>query len=73
MQWTWADNVRYAFRIGGAVSERMLAAFPELQAGDQAAGATTLYGRIEDPTVLRGLLARFDALGLVVLEMRRLD
>jgi hypothetical protein len=61
------------FRIDGVLSERILAALPELRAGDQTTGkTTTLYGRIDNPTDLRGMLARFDALGLIVLEMRRL-
>ncbi|MFC9553847.1 hypothetical protein ACFTWF_23655 [Rhodococcus sp. NPDC056960] len=69
-----ADNVRYAFRIGGVLSEKIVAAFPELQVGDRTTGeTTTLYGRIDSPTDLRGMLARFDALGLTVLEMRRLN
>lgn len=69
---TWPDNVRYAFLIGGSLSERILAAFPELTVSDVTTGDTTLYGRVDNPTELRGMLARFDALGLTVIEMRRL-
>ncbi|MCQ4121743.1 hypothetical protein [Rhodococcus tibetensis] len=69
---SWPDNVRYAFLLGGRLSERVLAAFPELDVSAVTTSDTTLYGRVDSPTDLRGLLARFDALGLTVIEMRRL-
>jgi hypothetical protein len=69
---TWPDNVRYAFLISGTLSERVIAAFPELDVSGVTTGDTTLYGRVDSPTDLRGMLARFDALGLTVIEMRRL-
>ena len=68
----WPGKVRYAFLISGALSDRVLAAFPELDVSDVTTGDTTLYGPVHGPTDLRGLLARFDALGLTVIEMRRL-
>ncbi|AWK70711.1 MULTISPECIES: hypothetical protein [Rhodococcus] len=71
-QSTWPDNVRYAFLISGTLSERVIAAFPELDVSGVTTGDTTLYGRVDSPTDLRGMLARFDALGLTVIEMRRL-
>ncbi|PTR24026.1 hypothetical protein C8K36_10836 [Rhodococcus sp. OK519] len=66
----WPATVRYAFLVGGELSERVLAAFPELQVSETA--HTTLYGPVRSPTELRGMLARFDALGLTLVEMRRL-
>ncbi|RVW00949.1 hypothetical protein [Rhodococcus spongiicola] len=65
-------TVRYAFLVGGELSERVLAAFPELQVSETAHAHTTLYGPVRDNTELRGMLARFDALGLSLVEMRRL-
>ncbi|MGO4203447.1 hypothetical protein AB4Z09_17185 [Rhodococcus sp. TAF43] len=68
----WPATVRYAFLVGGELSERVLAAFPELQVSETARAHTTLYGPVRSPTELRGMLARFDSLGLTVIEMRRL-
>ncbi|MFZ2176571.1 MAG: hypothetical protein WAW17_21530 [Rhodococcus sp. (in: high G+C Gram-positive bacteria)] len=68
----WPQGVRYSFLISGVLSDRVVAAFPELEVSDVTTGDTTLYGRVAGPTDLRGLLARFDALGLTVIEMRRL-
>lgn len=68
----WPATVRYAFLVGGELSERALAAFPELQVSETAHARTTLYGPVRSPTELRGMLARFDALGLTLVEMRRL-
>jgi hypothetical protein len=63
--------MRYQFTIDGELSERALAAFPEL-AGDRDNGTTVLSGAVSDPTGVRAVLARIDNLGLTVLEMRRL-
>ncbi|MBM4723339.1 hypothetical protein GS439_12440 [Rhodococcus hoagii] len=69
---TWPATVRYAFLVGGELSDRVLAAFPELQVSETTHAHTTLYGPVRSPTELRGMLARFDALGLTLVEMRRL-
>ncbi|WP_072690216.1 hypothetical protein [Rhodococcus marinonascens] len=69
---SWPGNVRYTFLISGSLSDRVLAAFPELDVSDVTTGDTTLFGRVDGPTDLRGMLARFDALGLTIIEMRRL-
>jgi hypothetical protein len=63
--------VRYEFVLAEALSDRLLAAFPELRASESGQ-QTTLSGPVAGPTELRGLLARFDTLGLTVLEMRRM-
>lgn len=63
--------MQYQFTIDGELSERALAAFPELT-GDLAHGTTVLAGPVADPTGIRGILARIDNLGLTVIEMRRL-
>lgn len=63
---------RYQFLIDGDVSVRVQAAFPQLQAGHAVGGFTTLYGPVADPTSMRSIMARLDALGLTVAELRRL-
>lgn len=65
---TW----RYEFLLGVRVSDTVRAAFPELRSGPGPAGGTVFYGEIEDDAHLHGLLARFQTLGLTVIEMRRL-
>lgn len=62
---------RYEFILDGELSDRALAAFPELS-GRHRALTTSLYGPVADGTVMRGILARIDDLGLTLLEMRRL-
>ncbi|MFC4606013.1 hypothetical protein [Rhodococcus kronopolitis] len=66
------SRVRYEFLLRGELSERVLAAFPELDVAPTPHAYTTLYGPIDGDTRLRGMLARFDALGITVVEMRRL-
>ncbi|MEU3982130.1 hypothetical protein AB0F77_18840 [Streptomyces sp. NPDC026672] len=63
--------MRYEIRIAGHLSETLAEAFPELEhvvVSDQ----TLLYGPVVDDAHLYGLLARFQSLGLRLLEMRRL-
>ncbi len=51
----------------------MAAAFPELTESTTASSrGTVLYGPITDRAHLHGLLDRFHAYGLTVLEMRQL-
>ena len=49
----------------------MLRAFPGLQ-GDTRDGDTLLRGAIPDQSALHGVLAEIQALGLELLELRRL-
>ncbi|MBC2644424.1 hypothetical protein H5400_37295 [Rhodococcus wratislaviensis] len=67
----WPENVYYRFVLAEGVSERVLAAFPELVARSGPADEVTLYGRVHGPPDLRELLARFDDLGLTVIEIHR--
>ncbi|MER7753733.1 hypothetical protein [Kitasatospora sp. NPDC097643] len=63
--------MRYEFRVAGCVSEVLGAAFPELDRvplPDQ----TLFIGTVTDEAHLYGLLGRFQAVGLRVLEMRLL-
>ncbi|GAA4481466.1 hypothetical protein GCM10023094_29660 [Rhodococcus olei] len=65
-------RVRYEFLLRGELSERTLSAFPELSPSHSSGDFTRLYGPVNDDSALRAMLARFDALGLTVIEMRRL-
>lgn len=64
---------RYEFVVRGALSERALAAFPELTHVPAPDGCTRLAGPVDGDQGLRTLLARFDVLGLTVIEMRRVS
>ncbi|MFF4804402.1 hypothetical protein ACFY1U_39520 [Streptomyces sp. NPDC001351] len=63
--------MRYEIRVDGQMSDTLTAAFPEL---DSFVGPrqTVLLGEVTDEAHLYGLLARFQSLGLHVVEMRRL-
>jgi hypothetical protein len=62
---------RYRFRIRGRLGETIRSAFPTLQA--QVSGDdTVLTGPLADRAALYGLLAQIEALGLELLEVRRL-
>jgi hypothetical protein len=62
--------VRYQIRVRGELGRTILAAFPALRA--QAQGQdTVLTGPLADQAALYGVLARVEALGLELLEVRR--
>jgi hypothetical protein len=62
--------VRCEIRVRGVLGETLLEAFPGLRA--QPAGAdTVLTGELPDEAALHGVLAEIAALGLVLLELRR--
>ncbi len=58
--------------VDGELSERALAAFPELSTAPARQGMTVLFGAVAGPTAMRGILARIDNLGLTLVEMRQL-
>ncbi|MEU8519456.1 hypothetical protein [Streptomyces sp. NBC_01216] len=62
--------MRYEIRVEGQMSRTMTDAFPELESC-VLAGQTLLFGQVVDEAHLYGLLARFQSLGLHVVEMRR--
>ncbi|MFE7777071.1 hypothetical protein ACFU5O_24900 [Streptomyces sp. NPDC057445] len=63
--------MRYEFRVSGHLSTAVAGAFPELKEAT-VPEETVLYGPVTDEAHLYGLLARFQDLGLHVVEMRRL-
>ena len=61
----------YQIRVRGRLGRTMLAAFPALQA--QAQGEeTVLTGTLADQAALYGVLAQIEALGLELLEVKRI-
>ena len=62
---------RYRICVRGPLGETICSAFPALQA--RASGAdTVLTGPLPDRAALYGVLAQIEALGLELLEVRRL-
>ena len=62
---------RYRIRVRGHLGETIRGAFPALQARDSG-GDTVLTGPLPDRAALHGVLAQIEALGLELLEVRRL-
>jgi hypothetical protein len=64
-------SLRYKFLVRGHLGETLLGAFPALQA-ETSGGDTLLKGALPDQAALHGVLAEIEALGLELLEVRRL-
>jgi len=62
---------RYQIRIHGRLGQTMCCAFPGLQASAED-GNTVLTGVLADQAALYGVLAEAEALGLELIEVRRL-
>jgi len=62
---------RYRIRVRGPLGETIRSAFPALQAR-ASGGDTVLTGPLPDRAALHGVLAQIEALGLELLEVRRL-
>lgn len=61
----------YEIRVRGRLGETMLGAFPTLEARG-ADGDTVLTGVLPDQSALHAVLEQVEALGLELLEVRRL-
>ena len=72
---TGARNGRQAYRyricVRGRLGETIRSAFPALQA-QASGGDTVLTGPLPDRAALYGVLAQIEALGLELVEVRRL-
>jgi len=64
-------SYQYSIRVRGRLGETMRSAFPALQA-ESSGGDTVLTGPLPDRAALYGVLAQLEALGLELLEVRRL-
>jgi hypothetical protein len=65
-----SDSASYQFRVRGHLGQTMRIAFPELSArldGDD----TVLSGTLPDQAAVYGVLAGIEALGLELIEVRR--
>ena len=62
---------RYRIRVRGHLGETVRSAFPALQ-GRESGADTVLIGPLPDAAALHGVLAEIEALGLELLEIRRL-
>ena len=62
---------RYEIHVRGRLGETICCAFPALQASTQG-DHTTLTGVLADQAALYGVLAEMEALGLELIEVRRL-
>ena len=65
------DGQRYEICVGGHLGDTIRCAFPGLQARARG-GATVLSGVLADQAALYGVLAQIEALGLELIEVRRL-
>jgi hypothetical protein len=65
------DQPRYEIRVRGLMSDTLVSAFPEMEARSRN-GVTVLVGDLSDQAALYGLLARIEALGIELIEVRRL-
>jgi len=65
------NPTRYEIHVRGQLSDRLLGAFPEMAARTRN-HETLLTGALPDQSSLHGVLTRIEALGLELLEVRRL-
>jgi len=63
--------VRYKIRIRGTLGGTLVEAFPDLERQVKA-GETVLIGALPDQAALFGVLAQIEALGLELLDVRRI-
>jgi hypothetical protein len=66
-----AGRQRYQIRVRGRLGQTICSAFPDLQARAEG-GDTVLMGVLADQAALYGVLAEAEALGLELIEVRRL-
>ena len=64
-------EARYEIRIRGRVSQTVLATFDHMESTVERV-ETILHGPVRDQAELHGLLHRVEALGLELVEVRRL-
>jgi hypothetical protein len=66
------SSTGYEIHIKGRVSEQLLSVFEGMEASEQSV-ETVLRGPVSDQAALHGLLDRIQALGLELIEVRRLS
>jgi hypothetical protein len=65
------ESARYEIRVRGTLSETLVEAFPRLEREVQGR-ETVLTGALPDQAALFGVLGQIEALGLELLELRRI-
>jgi predicted AlkP superfamily pyrophosphatase or phosphodiesterase len=65
------DPVLYQIRVNGPLGPTLLAAFPTLTPQHHQGAETVLTGLLPDSAALYGILAELEALGLDLLEVRK--
>jgi hypothetical protein len=65
------ESTSYGIRVRGHLGETMLSAFPTLDA-EVRGEDTVLRGQLPDQAALHGVLAQIAALGLELVDVRRL-
>ena len=65
------DERCYEICVGGRLGDMIRSAFPDLRVRARG-GDTTLSGVLADQAALYGVLAQLEALGLELIEVRRL-
>jgi len=63
-------SAEYSFRVVGRLTPRLVDALDPLEASEAAAD-TVLVARAADRSALHGFIARIEALGLELVELRR--
>jgi hypothetical protein len=66
-----ASDPSYEIRVRGRVSPALLESFDRMQSGVEPV-ETVLHGPVRDQAELHGLIDRIQALGLELIEIRRL-
>jgi hypothetical protein len=69
--WWLVADTRYEIRVRGRVSAAVLETFDAMES-DVESVETILHGPVRDQAELHGLLHRLQALGLELIEVRRL-
>jgi len=67
----WRKSPRYEIRVRGPIGPTMMQAFPTLAVSRNGHG-TLLTGPLPDQSALYGVIHQLEALGLQLLEIRRL-
>jgi hypothetical protein len=65
------ESLWYQIRVRGVLGEVLLAAFPSMRARTDE-DETVLTGQVADQAALYGVLTEMEALGLELLELRRM-
>lgn len=66
------SDVRYLFIIKGSVGSPVASVLPQMRSSSYPTGGTSLFGPVQDEADVLAVLQSLAALGLTVVEFRRL-